>query len=645
MIPIATLIAALAVTLQAASAATMLRIARATGWERVRLMAFIALSAGLYSSVNLVWSLLPTAHPLHRWIFEINMVSGALHGAMWAWYTFADAAGRWRSVPRGIRWQAAGTLTVAIGLLLTGGTTDTSVLNPVVAGSRGVATHSFVLSNAGNVAALLVLLMMGRSLVEYVARLRRGEEGARLIVMGFSLFTVCIAQEALVAAGVFDWFYLSDVGYTFIVVPLAAQLLGRFSADAEQLHGRSSQLAIEVVERTSERDLARETLVEQQRLAALGRLAAGVGHEINNPLQYMLLSLEEIQESIAGNALERASSAVEHALDGADRIRRVVESLRKYGLRGETLTAVDLHEVIRAAVRIASPQLQGSASLRVELDAVPLVLGDEGQLVQVVVNPLVNAVQAARQNAAHRKPEIIVHVCTDAEGCAQITVSDTGTGFPPDILPRLGEPYVTSRAATGGTGLGVFVTNGLVSAHHGRLSLRNAGSGGAVVQIVLPPHTPAAAESLANADRVASVPVTAVRGEAEPETTALRILLVDDEPALLTVLARILDRRGHAVTTATNGYAAFELASHRPFDLVISDLTMPECTGVELASLLESSYPALRQRLIVMTGGAMTDEHAEFLARDDVMMLEKPVRIHALEGAVARLMERAQQLA
>lgn len=621
-------VALIAVVLQAASAAVMFFVARAPGWQRVRLMGGIAVTAGLYSVVDVWFSLSVHDIALRSTLVQVNVVVAALHAAMWVWFTFSDSTGALRSVPRWARAVAIVPTALAVPAALADLLVDRSREFQLFVTQLGIDERVHPFSNLGDATALVVLAVLGVSMARHIRRVRRGEKGARGIVIGFVLFAVCIVAEALVASGILKFMYLASPGYVFIVLPLTVQLLQRIGDDARQLQALSARLTVEVTERTSERDEARESLIEQQRLAALGRLAAGVGHEINNPLQYLMFNLEELRGRPPRDGEELR--AIDQALEGADRIRRVVESLRRYGTPSDEFTLVDLHAVLHTALRIASPQLRHEAMITTSLEPVPLVRGDEGQLVQMLVNPLVNAVQTLAHHTAQapkRAGHVLLTTRTTENGSAEILIQDNGPGFAPEVLPKLGEPYVTTRAKRGGTGLGLFVTHGLVTAHGGTLTLENAPDGGAIVRIVLPP---APAHSLNEAPHDGG---RALR----PDFVSRHILVVDDEPSLVLALERGLTRLGHRVRTAYDGEQALALIDVHEFDVVLSDLMMPSITGQVLAEVLRERNPALRERLVIMTGGAVTPEDAAFLAREDVAVVSKPVRFAQLSETINAL--------
>lgn len=621
-------VAIAAVCLQGASTAVMYFLARAPGWQRVRLKAAIAFTAGVYSAFDLWFYLHPDDLELRATLVQLNTVVAAVHMLMWTRFTFSDESGAWRSMPRWSLLAAGGVVAAVATAAALDTMLDRSRLVVVSVPRLHITERIYAFNEVGNGLAVLVLAVLLVSVVQHVRRGQRGDRSARWIALGLVLYLLCIIEEALVASGLVPFMYLASVGYLFASLPLTMQLMQRFGDDARRLADLSAQLSSEVAVRTVERDAARESLAEQQRLAALGRLAAGVGHEINNPLQYLQLRLEELRETLGDRGSAEIDAALADALDGAHRIGGVVTSLRSYGVRGEPFRPVDLHAAIEAGLRIASPQLRPDIVITRTLGRVPLVLGDEGQLVQIVVNPVLNAAQALRQSSPSGHRHITVASRTTEQGEAELVISDNGPGFAAELLPRLGEPFLTTRAYAGGSGLGLFVTRGLVAAHGGTLTFENAADGGARVIIRIPAAPPDAL--LVAPD--ASWPVAAPH--------PLRILIVDDEPALCAALQRQLTRLGHHPQIAVDGYEALEIIAHDPIDVVISDLMMPNLSGASFADLLAERNPTLRARLIIMTGGAVTAEDETFLARDDLLVLNKPVSINELTRALAEVTTR-----
>jgi CheY-like chemotaxis protein len=251
----------------------------------------------------------------------------------------------------------------------------------------------------------------------------------------------------------------------------------------------------------------------------------------------------------------------------------------------------------------------------------PRVAAAESALVQVIGNLLVNAGHAVAERGSGLG-SIVVRTTTIPSGEVAIEVRDDGVGLSPDDLRRIGEPCFTTRARAGGLGLGLFVSRGILTAHGGRLETESQLGAGTTVRVVLPslltpPVAPAARAS----------PPTA-------PSTRRRLLLVDDDPAVLRSLDRAL-RRNWEVVSVASGSAALDAVRATPFDVVVCDLMMPGMSGMEVADVLRRSHPELFARTLFLTGGAVDEKAARFLERSDIRHELKPVRLDALERALA----------
>lgn len=474
-------------TLHAAAAAAMFAIARAPGWERVRIALVLAVTAGAYSLTNLFGSLGAHSPQLIGIATTINLTVAAVHAAAWLWYTFSDRRAAWRSMPRVVRALAASTIAFAALLSITGSVVDREVLDRVDVPALGLSFSQARLTASATLAATLILVTLLVSFACHLRRARAGVPGAAPIAAGFAVFVLASIAEGLVAIGVLEFIYIAEVGYVALVVPVAAKLLRRFVADAHRLSQLSDRLADEADRAVGERDAAWQALAEQEHMAALGRVASGLGHEVNNPLQYLQLSLEELRDETRGPRTETADSALANAFEASARIRRVVDSLRAYARRGtEQLETVDLNEAVRAALRLASPQLVGTDGVRPLLGHVEPVRGVESKLVQLIANGMINAAQAVRVRPPGTLAEIRVMTRMAGPGVAELEIRDNGPGFAREVLDRVGEPFLTTRREHGGTGLGIFVMRGVASAHGARITFENAATGGAVVRLRIP---------------------------------------------------------------------------------------------------------------------------------------------------------------
>lgn len=634
---IAFVIAVVSLTLQFGTTAALLILGKAPRWRQVRWFGAVAFTAGCYSTVDAIAAMRVAGSPDVSWSLRLNILFGTLHGAAWLIFTHMGRDGRWASLPTWVRRLVlASVAIVALGSLT--GIVASPEREMLEVPSLGISYERNVLSPAGNVLGLIPFVLLFLSMLGVWQDRRQGVHGSTPVLVGFALFLAAAVEELLVAAGVVQFIFLGDLGYVAVVVPVTLQLFRRFRDDADRLDLLTDHLADEVQRRTDERDRAREQVLEQQRLAALGRLAAGVGHEINNPLQYLRFTLEELRECATALRQPDALQLIEHSFEGVNRIRQVVEDLRTYARPGmETFAPLDLRNVVQSALRVGAPQWRQGITVTVDLDEVPLVMGHEGRLVQVVLNPLVNGMQAMRQTGDPTRITMSVRTRTLRDGWAEIEIRDQGPGFDDKVVSRLGEPYVTTRSEQGGTGLGLFVSRGIVEAHGGRMAFANAPDGGAIVRVQLPPAAPAATGDAVTTE----YPI--ITGEhVSPDAAPLRVLMVEDDEPTLRALLRGLRMEAVEATGFTQGEAALRWLAEQgeqAVDLVVTDLMMPRMAGWEFAARLGEAHPALRQKLVVLTGGASTPEAQAFVLDSTLLVLAKPIGRQAFAQA---LRERAQ---
>ena len=243
----------------------------------------------------------------------------------------------------------------------------------------------------------------------------------------------------------------------------------------------------------SARDLSnRMRAEEEQRLAAVGTLASGVAHEINNPLTYVTSNLAFIEETLAKMHglhpdVEEAETAAAEAAVGARRVRDIVRDLRFVARPPDgRLIEVDPVGEIRTALNLAQSEILNRARLDLHLDPCPLVLAGQGQIGQVMLHLLVNASQSIPRGASERHT-VRVASRTDAQGWASIDVIDSGTGIPESVRQRVFEPFFTTRPVGGGTGLGLSVCHGIVTGLGGRIDVTSEEGRGTSVHVLLPP--------------------------------------------------------------------------------------------------------------------------------------------------------------
>jgi signal transduction histidine kinase/ActR/RegA family two-component response regulator len=655
------LLGLVSLTLQFAMALALGLLGRAPRWRHAWWFAGVAITAGMYSTVDAAGALWAAKSEHIGWSLRANLFNGTLHGAAWLLFTHLGPNASWQEIPRGIRRAAVwGVAAVALVVLSPSSVVASNGATLIVPRLGDVIPHA-QFTTLGTVFTLVPLTLLAVSWWQFVKRWRAGEPGTAYVLLGFAVFFATVVEEVLVAAGVIQFLYLADIGYIAVVTPVTVNLLRGFVRDARELDELQGHLADEVERRTVERDEARHLVVEQQRLAALGRLAAGVGHEINSPLQYLRLSLDEVAQQASVQADPVASEYLAHAVEGVDRVHNIVDALRTYSRpAGSDHAVVNLHDVLQAALRVGASQWRGDVTMHTTFDAVPPVHGHEGRLVQAVLNALVNAVHAVTARPVSAAREVWAHTGTTVNGWAEIVVRDNGAGFAPEVLSRIGEPFVTTRADQGGTGLGMFVLRGIVQNHGGVLLCSNTDVGGAEVRLQFPAadapsHAASshASSSLAtvshesSSDMVPSASHNAAQPVAQVATPqartslpirhAIRVLMVEDDAASLRAYVRGLGAEGCEVQGFTDAESALAWLASHAVDIVVTDLMMPGMSGAEFAERLESSHPELRESLIVLTGGAVSAEAEAFLASDSILVLEKPIGRSAL---VTRIRER-----
>jgi PAS domain S-box-containing protein len=368
----------------------------------------------------------------------------------------------------------------------------------------------------------------------------------------------------------------------------------------------------------SERVRLRDQLLRTDRLSSLGRLAAGVAHELNNPLAYVDLNLHLIDKALSQIAAQdvrrKAREALGAARHGVGRAKTIVRDLSTFSRPElETIEVLDLHPVIDAAIGMLGKQLVHRAHLYKDYQATARVLANRARLEQVFLNLILNAVQSFEDSDPGRN-EIRVRTRDDAESRVVIDVVDNGVGISTKLQPRVFDPFYTTKPVGEGTGLGLAICHGIVHRLGGDITLESEAGRGSVFSVVLP----ADARRTSRPAPPRPVPPPAIRA---------RILIIDDEPALASALRGLIEEHHDVVVVSSGRGALALLEKDRAFDLVLCDLMMVDLTGMDLYDHLRRVPPELSDRIIFMTGGAFTPRARAFLERVPNRCLEKPFRI------------------
>jgi PAS domain S-box-containing protein len=383
----------------------------------------------------------------------------------------------------------------------------------------------------------------------------------------------------------------------------------------------------------TERKLAQARAARSDKLRALGELAAGVAHNLNNSLTVIqgraqLLLMRNAAEEGNKKSLEVITQAVG---DCSQTLRRLLDFSRRESTRHRV--PVDLSELITSSVEIARPKWQAAAAERIGTVEVVInapgpafTLGDASELREVVLNLIFNAVDAMPQGGT-------IEAGTHVEGkTARFWIADSGAGMSPEIIARIFEPFYTTKGERG-TGLGLSASHGIIENHSGDINVISQPGKGTRFEIILPLYEASSA--------VATVPSASV-GNAKPA----RVLVVEDEENVRVLLNDAFRAEGHDVTEATTGAEALKCLDKREFDLMVCDLGLPELSGLHVARWVKEFRPDLP--VIIATG------YAEMIAEEDYTkariddVIRKPYalpdvlrRAHAVLAAQSELRETA----
>ncbi|HET9551654.1 MAG TPA: ATP-binding protein [Anaeromyxobacteraceae bacterium] len=396
------------------------------------------------------------------------------------------------------------------------------------------------------------------------------------------------------------------------------------------------QQAVAVVEDLTDRDELQLRLAAADRMASLGGLAAGVAHELNNPLSYVAGNLAYAREALAGGAatppeaLAQARQALDEANEGAARVRQIVGDLRALSRPGaDRREPVDVAAAVRSALNLASGALRNRARAVLDLGPVPPVAGDPARFGQVVLNLIVNAAQAIPEGRPEAN-EVRLAAALEPDGRVRLDVIDTGTGIPPDVLPHIFDPFFSTKRHGEGTGLGLAICQRTVAAMGGEIAVRTAPGAGTTMTVRLP-AAPVASRPL---------PTAALGASTQAPGARARVLVVDDEPYVGRTMRRILGAQ-HDVEVIESADVALErLARPPPPDVILCDLMMPGTTGMELHARLLARDPAAALRVVFVTGGALHEPARRFLASVPNPVLEKPFATDLLRAVVAETLRR-----
>jgi CheY-like chemotaxis protein/signal transduction histidine kinase len=394
--------------------------------------------------------------------------------------------------------------------------------------------------------------------------------------------------------------------------------------DASVSHGAVAVLRDVTLEKATQAQL-----MVGDRMASLGTLAAGVAHEINNPLMAVIGNLDlaikdvtDLAEKTAGQLdLGELVEELRDAREASERVRQIVRDVKLFSrAEDDRRGLVDIQRALESSLRIAWNEIRHRARLVREYKEVPPVLANESRIGQVFLNLIVNAAQAIPEGRADRN-EIRISTCVDPKGRVRVDVTDTGQGMTLEVVSRIFTPFYTTKPVGVGTGLGLAICHQLVTQIGGEIVVDTQVGRGTTFQVYLPASGDVA---------VTTGPLPPV----EPAPRRGRVLVIDDEPAVSTMIRRTLGAE-HDVVGLTDPAAALkQIGDGARYDVILCDLMMPNATGMDIHAQLSKTLPDQAANMIFMTGGAFTAKARAFLDNIGNARLEKPFDLKHLRALV-----------
>jgi len=360
------------------------------------------------------------------------------------------------------------------------------------------------------------------------------------------------------------------------------------------------------------------------RLASVGEMASGIAHEINNPLTGVigfaqLLMQKDIPEDIRDD--------VKIINDGTQRVASIVKRLLAFARQHKPeRTYVNINQIIETTLALRAYETETSSiKVTTQLDPVlPRTMADGGQLQQVFLNITINA--ETEMKLAHGRGNLLIKTET-IDNTIRISFEDDGPGIAKENLDKIFEPFFTTKGVAGGTGLGLSLSYGIVKEHNGGIYARSELGKGATFIVELPIVTEA--KQLESAEQ----PI-----EESKRVAGAKVLVVDDEQAILQLLSRTLTDEGHEVETVDNAADALERIKSKRYNLILLDIKLPGMSGFELYKHLQEVAASLARRAVFITGDVMEADTKDFLSKTKSRYITKPFDLEQLKNDINRIL-------
>ncbi|MEW6033827.1 MAG: MEDS domain-containing protein [Chloroflexota bacterium] len=374
-------------------------------------------------------------------------------------------------------------------------------------------------------------------------------------------------------------------------------------------------------------ELERKTQLAS-RLATVGEMAAGIAHEINNPLTGVIGFSELL---LQGELPEHIRKDLEAVNSNAQRVAGIVKGLLTFARQTKpTRSLVNINVIIQNTLELRAYHLRtNNIEVTTELDPdLPKTVADGGQLQQVFFNIIANAETEMR--LAHGKGKLLVRT-QKVNSNIRISFSDDGPGIPEENMQRIFEPFFTTRRVGEGTGLGLSICHGMVAEHGGKIWAESKLSEGATLFVELP--------IVAEREQEEETREEAEEGGRVPEA---RILVVDDEEVVRHLLREVLVEEGHQVDAVDNAQDALEKIKAGRYDLILLDVKMPGMSGLELHRQIKKTAESLAARVVFITGDVMGVDTSKFISENKVPHITKPFSPEQFRKEIGRRLSRGK---
>jgi CheY-like chemotaxis protein len=371
-----------------------------------------------------------------------------------------------------------------------------------------------------------------------------------------------------------------------------------------------------------------DTALRNERLEVVASLIGGVAHELNNPLALLVGHATLLRRKAGDGPLADRADKIGQA---AERCARIVRNFLGLARRQPAdRKPIDLGGLVKETLEILAHGLRVDG-IEVEAEIapdLPRVPGDTDRLRQLLVYLVMNAEQALRRKDGGRRLRVCVERVSVPAGAVRVVVADNGPGVPVELREKIFEPLFSTRASGEGTGMGLPLCRGIVADHGGELRLEESEEGCRFVF-----DLPLAA---------GSAPPSVTEGPA-PSPGPRAILVVDDEAELASLMCDTLELAGHHAESAANGAAALARLAVRRYDLVLSDIRMPEIDGPGLHRAVQERHPELARRFVFVTGDTLSPETATFIRGVGAPVVMKPFDLEDLVRTVNGVLAKAEE--